>query len=332
MKTLFATTALALIMAAPVAAQTAGDNQADAPAAQADAEMGMGSGYLSGMQQGDFLASELMDATIYAPATGDDAAASGAAPQGTAPETDTARDGQTPANEPGQRADRWGQPVNTQDLDNMENIGSVNDLVVDREGNVQAVLVDVGGFLGIGARQVALSLDDVQLVSDAEDSSQVYVISMLGADTLESAPEYEHGAEGRSAEHDAAQQPDGMAQDTADTAWRGDRDPMVAPDVEREGYQQAEVNEISADEMIGANLYDAQDENVGNVSDVVLGPDGEAQYVVADVGGFLGLGAHTVAIGFDEITVMHDEGWSDLRLYVDVTEDALESMPEYTSN
>jgi ribosomal 30S subunit maturation factor RimM len=99
--------------------------------------------------------------------------------------------------------------------------------------------------------------------------------------------------------------------------------------MQREGYQQAQAGEFAADDLIGANVYDINDENIGSVDDVVLGQDGSAQYAVVDVGGFLGFGTHTVAIGFDEMSVMHDQGWADVRVYVDVTQDQLEQMPEY---
>ena len=40
--------------------------------------------------------------------------------------------------------------------DNAENIGDVNDIVIDKEGEVKAVMIGVGGFLGIGENNVAI--------------------------------------------------------------------------------------------------------------------------------------------------------------------------------
>ncbi len=40
-----------------------------------------------------------------------------------------------------------------------ELIGNVDDLLVDREGRLLAVLVGIGGFLGIGAKDVAIPID-----------------------------------------------------------------------------------------------------------------------------------------------------------------------------
>ena len=51
--------------------------------------------------------------------------------------------------------------------ENWEDIGEINDVIMDREGNVQTVLVDIGGFLGLGERQVGISLDQIQFKSDS---------------------------------------------------------------------------------------------------------------------------------------------------------------------
>lgn len=43
-----------------------------------------------------------------------------------------------------------------------ENIGSISDVLVDETGEVIAVLVGVGGFLGIGAKDVAVSMEALE--------------------------------------------------------------------------------------------------------------------------------------------------------------------------
>ena len=42
------------------------------------------------------------------------------------------------------------------------NIGSVKDLVLDSDGRVAAVVVDVGSFLGVGGKYVAISMSDIK--------------------------------------------------------------------------------------------------------------------------------------------------------------------------
>lgn len=45
-----------------------------------------------------------------------------------------------------------------------ESIGSVDDILLDRDGQIQAVVVGIGGFLGIGSHDVAIANDQLQFV------------------------------------------------------------------------------------------------------------------------------------------------------------------------
>ena len=78
-----------------------------------------------------------------------------------------------------------GQPaVNSQD----EGVGNVNDLVTDRSGKILAALVGVGGFLGIGEKDVAVRFEDLKLVRDENDNTKV--VLNVSKETLASAPDY----------------------------------------------------------------------------------------------------------------------------------------------
>ena len=70
-----------------------------------------------------------------------------------------------------------------------ERLGEINDLVTDQDGKVIAALVGVGGFLGIGEKDVAVRFEDLKLSRDEENN----VTAMLNAnqDTLASAPDFE---------------------------------------------------------------------------------------------------------------------------------------------
>lgn len=50
---------------------------------------------------------------------------------------------------------------------NNEKIGDISELLVDSSGKIQAVVVGVGGFLGIGERDVAIPFDQIKLVNEA---------------------------------------------------------------------------------------------------------------------------------------------------------------------
>src|SRR4051795_3843470 len=49
--------------------------------------------------------------------------------------------------------------------DNNESLGSINDLLMDKSGNIKAVVIGVGGFLGVGEHLVAVPLDKVKFVN-----------------------------------------------------------------------------------------------------------------------------------------------------------------------
>ena len=48
--------------------------------------------------------------------------------------------------------------------DNNESLGSINDLLTDKSGNIKAVVIGVGGFLGVGEHLVAVPWDKVKFV------------------------------------------------------------------------------------------------------------------------------------------------------------------------
>jgi sporulation protein YlmC with PRC-barrel domain len=50
--------------------------------------------------------------------------------------------------------------------DSNESIGSISDMLTDKSGNIKAVVIGVGGFLGIGEHLVAVPIDKVKFVNE----------------------------------------------------------------------------------------------------------------------------------------------------------------------
>jgi sporulation protein YlmC with PRC-barrel domain len=50
--------------------------------------------------------------------------------------------------------------------DKNESVGSINDLLTDKTGNIKAVIIGVGGFLGVGEHLVSVSFDKVKFVDE----------------------------------------------------------------------------------------------------------------------------------------------------------------------
>ncbi len=78
--------------------------------------------------------------------------------------------------------DMEGQTVYNQDG---EEIGTVASVVADDNGESKFIVVDVGDFLGIGGKQVAIDVQNLQMSADGQIQSEVT------SDVLESMPEYE---------------------------------------------------------------------------------------------------------------------------------------------
>jgi len=55
--------------------------------------------------------------------------------------------------------------------DKNESIGTINDLLMDKSGNIKAVVVGVGGFLGMGEHLVAVPFDKIKFVDQPVPSA-----------------------------------------------------------------------------------------------------------------------------------------------------------------
>lgn len=69
-----------------------------------------------------------------------------------------------------------------------EAIGDVNDVLISGDGKVAAVIVGVGGFLGMGEKNVAIPFDQLMFAKDAE--GVLTVTTSMTKENLQSAPEY----------------------------------------------------------------------------------------------------------------------------------------------
>lgn len=71
---------------------------------------------------------------------------------------------------------------------NDEEVGPVNELIIDSEGQVVAIVIGVGGFLGMGEKDVAIGWDDVTKTGNADDQELRIVMTR---EELSAAPEFE---------------------------------------------------------------------------------------------------------------------------------------------
>lgn len=224
-----------------------------------------------------------------------------------------------------------GSTVYTSSADDAENIGDINDLVVDANGDIAAVVIGVGGFLGVGEKNVAVDYKELQHTK-AADGSFRYVLPTT-ADALTAAPEFvyeDQTAAQRTSNLDAnntqvATTPDANAPAASNNMAAT---PPAAGQLDRSKMTTLDPSTLTSDEMKGIAVYGVNNEQIGTIGDFVLNPDGKVDAVIVDVGGFLGLGKKPVAVGFDDLSFSVDQD-NDRFLFINATKEQLEAQPEF---
>ena len=206
-----------------------------------------------------------------------------------------------------------------------DDIGEINEIVLTRDGTVQSVIVGVGGFIGVGERNVAVDMSQIRFVSEEGDSDDFFLVINATAAGVEEAPEYVNERDNAALETNAESE----AASDAPMETAADRPMLTPPAVEREGYQTATVEELTTEDLTGARVYGPGDEDVGEIGELLLTDDGQLDRAVIDVGGFLGIGERHVAVTFDELQIVRSDDGGDVRVYIDSSQEALEQQPEY---
>lgn len=255
-----------------------------------------------------------------------------------------------------------GQSVYNGTGDDAENIGSISDLVISPDGDIRAVVIGVGGFLGMGKKNVAIEYD---LLSWSERDGQEWIVVETTADALKAQEEFDYAAyTPQPADADVRETKPATADDLANapvkaaddetamvpaeeptddavavaptTVDPADGEAAQAPEtdatetaaINRDTLTEMAVGDIRAEEFVGTTVYGANDENVGEIGDVVLSQDGTVDAVIINVGGFLGIGEKEVAVGMDNLAFMSDEN-GKLYLYTPLTKEQLEAQAAY---
>lgn len=325
-----------------------------------------------------------------------------------------------------------------------ESIGDINDLVLNSDGQAEAVIVGVGGFLGIGEKMVAVNFDRVEwtgeqgnerivveatreqleaaptfdkaAMASVDEEAQQNTAAVdtgmgtggtagmgtagTGMATAPATPPADTGAAGtdqaatdtateqesagteqaatdtatddsagtEQAATDTATEEESAGTDQAmntDTATEEDTtgtDQAMSSDseapaenetamteegtsddmttgaitadqqgdqpVDPEAMEQVDVSELTAEDLTGAWVYNADNESIGEVNDIILGEDKKIEAFVLDVGGFLGVGEKQVAVKAENIDFRRDEN-GDLRVFTPFTQEQLEQQAAY---
>ncbi|WBQ13145.1 PRC-barrel domain-containing protein [Hyphomonadaceae bacterium BL14] len=338
-----------------------------------------------------------------------------------------------------QNTSRWTRSDTfSSDRDDWNDIGNIKDIVMTQDGEIHGILVDVGGFLGLGAHTVLVDIDELYFVSDSDQTDELedfFVVISMTRDELEILPEWNDGllsagfgtrngtaqgsasmqtemsqthrtsmtpaqtqatrapttstsgmtegnnarmeaadaradaraevtalraersdspsnrseaeaeavaernertnaqaeaAEAR-AERAAAQAETTAAREEAARADRAERDEARSDAVFADNYEMLGTEEHTVDRLMGADVFDNAGNKVGSVKDVVIGGDDDVLSLLVDVGGFLGMGVHTVNLPIDDAEIGWSQSNDDVRVQVSMTRSQLEAMPAHES-
>ena len=69
-------------------------------------------------------------------------------------------------------------------------VGEVNDVVLDWNGGVKAVVLGVGGFLGVGEKNVAIEMASLRKVRESNESNDWFLVVNSSKEMLTNAPAY----------------------------------------------------------------------------------------------------------------------------------------------
>jgi hypothetical protein len=72
-----------------------------------------------------------------------------------------------------------------------EDMGRIVDVLVDREGQVRAAIIDFGGFLGVGSRKIAVDWKALHFPQPGKPGGRIAL--ELTRDQVKTAPEYKEG-------------------------------------------------------------------------------------------------------------------------------------------
>lgn len=117
-----------------------------------------------------------------------------------------------------------------------ETIGDINDFLIDKDGRINAVVVGVGGFLGIGEKNVAVPFSAITMTSSQKGNNVVMVD--LTRDQLAAAPELKVADEKTMSERidQASEKASDTYQETKETVKEGYE---AGKERAKEGYEAA---------------------------------------------------------------------------------------------
>ena len=191
---------------------------------------------------------------------------------------------------------------------NGDTVGEIDSVVIDQSGKVRYVIVGVGGFLGIGKKDVALAWDELSISENGEK-----VVTSSTKDQLAALPEHKF--------------PEAVKPGTVYSYDEAVKTNPTLGSPEQMTPATGTVG-IKASKLVGATVKNAKGESIGEIHEVVLGSDGTAEGLVIDVGGFLGINEKPVLVKWSDVKIQSDANGTVV-VGTNMDKSQLEQLPEY---
>ncbi|AZO03479.1 MULTISPECIES: PRC-barrel domain-containing protein [unclassified Mesorhizobium] len=257
-----------------------------------------------------------------------------------------------------------GESVYNGTADDAQKIGDVNDIVLAKDGKAESLVIGVGGFLGIGEKNVAY---DFAKAKWAEKNGDRWLVAETTKEELQAQPDFNRkaydpapGTTTAANNAPAATTPAVVSSDTtsdkgakpAEPAQSTAENKPAAPaaqstaenkpadngtaatdqtktsSIDKSTLTEMPMGNIRVDDLKGTTVYGANDAEIGSIGDVVLTPENKPDAVIVEVGGFLGIGAKEVAVGMDKLKFMTDKNGKKY-LYTNFTKEQLQAQTAY---
>ena len=257
-----------------------------------------------------------------------------------------------------------GESVYNGTADDAQKIGDVKDIVLAKNGKAESLVIGVGGFLGIGTKNVTYDFDKAKW---AEKNGDRWLVAETTKEQLQAQPDFNRKAYdpapattaaannapaattpavvSSDTTSDKGAKPAEPAKSTAEnkpatppaqtTAENKPADNSAAAtdqtktsSIDKSTLTEMPMGNMRVDDLKGTTVYGANDVEIGSIGDVVLTPENKPDAVIVDVGGFLGIGAKEVAIGMDKLKFMTDKNGKKY-LYTNFTKEQLQAQTAY---
>lgn len=184
-----------------------------------------------------------------------------------------------------------------------EQIGDVDDWMIDEEGRSKYIIVGAGGVAGVAEDWVAVPASAAQLVR-TDDGTRIIRVKAT-QEKFEGAPRVG----------------DNYTQ-LRDADWREKNDAYFSV----EGAT-GDALLISTRELLDAPVRNAQGEEIADLHDLIFDQDFRATYGILGAGGVLGIGESRVPVPFQGLGINYNQNDDAYVLTLSMTQEQLESAP-----